>query len=308
MASPIDLQGVTKRYRHLTAVDQLNMRVEAGERIALVGHNGAGKTTLMKLMLGLVRPSAGSIQVLGTAPSAANAARFRRKLGFLPENVAFDEALTGFGLLRFYARLKGCPPAECVSLLERVGLHGAADARVRTYSKGMRQRLGLAQALLGSPRVLLLDEPTGGLDPGLRQRFYEIIESLKAKGAAVVLSSHLLTELEARTERIIIMARGRIVAEGSVSKLRRESRLPLRFHLMTAGGNGRVLERFAQATDLTVNGASNISFTAAPEDKMAVVQAIGELGNHVRDIEVISPSLDDVYAYFVPDEGRPCGP
>lgn len=308
MAELIELQDVTKRYAQLTAVERIDMRVEGGERVALVGHNGAGKTTLMKLMLGLVRPSTGSVRVLGTAPYAANAAHFRRELGFLPENVAFDEALTGAGLLRFYARLKGVAVGECERLLERVGLHGAADARVRTYSKGMRQRLGLAQALLGAPRVLLLDEPTGGLDPALRQRFHEIIESLKARGAAVVLSSHLLTELEARTERIIIMERGRIIAEGSVSKLRDESRLPLRFHLATADGASRVLERFACAGNLIRTDESGISFTAAPEEKMAVLRAVAALGDAVQDVEVIAPSLEDVYAHFVPHEGRTCGP
>lgn len=308
MADLIELEGVTKRYATTAAVEQLSMRVAGGERVALLGHNGAGKTTLMKLMLGLVRPSAGSVRVLGKTPGAGTAPRLRREIGFLPENVAFDDALTGLGLLRFYARLKGRALTECSPLLERVGLGDAAGARVRTYSKGMRQRLGLAQALLGTPRVLLLDEPTGGLDPALRQRFYEIIGSLKSNGVAVVLSSHLLTELEARTERIVIMARGRIVAAGKVGELREATGLPLRFRVLCAGSKARVLEGFAQLADLSEDADGRVTFTAPPQEKMQVLRAVAQLGEEVRDVEVIAPSLEDVYAWFVPEGAGACEP
>ena len=177
-----------------------------GRLSALVGHNGAGKTTLIKLMLGLIRADHGAIRVLNEDPAAGEFSA-RRQLGYLPENVAFNAALTGRETLAFYARLKQIKPATAWPLLDRVGLMEAADRRVGTYSKGMRQRLGLAQALLGQPRVLLLDEPTTGLDPALRQTFYEILNELRDDGATILISSHALNELEDRAEHVLIMSR-----------------------------------------------------------------------------------------------------
>ena len=151
--------------------------------------------------------------MLGEDPAAGEFSA-RRQLGYLPENVAFNAALTGRETLAFYARLKQIKPASAWPLLDRVGLTDAADRRVGTYSKGMRQRLGLAQALLGRPRVLLLDEPTTGLDPALRQTFYEILNELRDDGATVLISSHALNELEDRAEHVLIMNRGRAGGAG----------------------------------------------------------------------------------------------
>ena len=156
------LRGVSHRYGRQQAVRDVDLTLRAGECVGLVGHNGAGKSTLIKMMLGLVRPTAGSVLVLGEDPAGGAAARARRELGYLPENVALYPSLTGAETLAFYARLKRQPVASNAALLERVGITAAAHRRVGTYSKGMRQRLGLAQALLGNPRALLLDEPTIG--------------------------------------------------------------------------------------------------------------------------------------------------
>jgi Cu-processing system ATP-binding protein len=215
------MRGVTRRYGRQHAVRDVDLTLHAGECIGLVGHNGAGKSTLIKMMLGLVRPSSGSVSVLGGDPAAGAAARARKELGYLPENVALHPAMTGAETLAFYARLKRQPVAVNAALLERVGIAAAAHRRVGTYSKGMRQRLGLAQALLGNPRALLLDEPTTGLDPALRQSFYEIIGELRRDGAMVLLSSHALAELEGHVDRVVVMNQGRKVADGSIADLRR---------------------------------------------------------------------------------------
>ena len=205
--SIVALDNVSKAYGSQQVLEGINLALPQGKCLALIGHNGAGKTTLMKLILGLIRPTAGRVEVLGGDPAVADKS-FRRQLGFLPENVAFHEELTGADTLAFYARLKGLPTTCCPALLERVGLSFAATRRVRTYSKGMRQRLALAQALLGTPKLLLLDEPTTGLDPVLRQEFFEIIRELTAAGTTVIISSHILTELEARTDLAADHARG----------------------------------------------------------------------------------------------------
>ena len=187
MTAIVEIAHATKHYGGIQAVRDVSFALEPGQAVALVGHNGAGKTTLIKLMLGLVRPTEGSIRILGEDP-AAGGIETRRWLGYLPESVSFNTALTGREVLAFYARLKSEPLDDIGVLLDRVGLAKAADRRIGTYSKGMRQRLGLAQALIGTPRLLLLDEPTTGLDPGLRMEFYEIVGELCERGATVVLS------------------------------------------------------------------------------------------------------------------------
>ncbi len=223
MSSIVSVDGVEKSYGAVKALRNVSFDLGPGQLSALVGHNGAGKTTLIKLMLGLIHADCGAIHVLGEDPAAGEFSA-RRQLGYLPENVAFNAALTGRETLAFYARLKRIGQASAWPLLDRVGLMDAADRRVGTYSKGMRQRLGLAQALLGRPRVLLLDEPTTGLDPALRQTFYEILGELRDDGATVLISSHALTELEDRAEHVLIMNRGLLVARGTLAELRSISR------------------------------------------------------------------------------------
>ena len=236
MSATVSVNGVEKSYRKVRALRDVSFDLVPGRLSALVGHNGAGKTTLIKLMLGLIHADRGSIRVLDENPAAGEFSA-RRLLGYLPENVAFNAALTGRETLAFYARLKQIKPSTAWALLDRVGLMDAADRRVGTYSKGMRQRLGLAQALLGRPRVLLLDEPTTGLDPALRQTFYEILNELGNDGATVLISSHALNELEDRAEHVLIMNRGLLVAQGTLAELRSISQLPIRVSLDLAHGD-----------------------------------------------------------------------
>ena len=230
MSVSVSVNGVEKSYGPVRALRNVSFDLGPGRLSALVGHNGAGKTTLIKLMLGLIHADRGEVRVLNEDPAAGEFSA-RRQLGYLPENVAFNAALTGRETLAFYARLKQIKPASAWPLLDRVGLMDAADRRVGTYSKGMRQRLGLAQALLGRPRVLLLDEPTTGLDPALRQTFYEILNELRDDGATVLISSHALNELEGRAEHVLIMNRGVLVAQGTLAELRSISQLPIRVSL-----------------------------------------------------------------------------
>ncbi|MFP5401433.1 MAG: ABC transporter ATP-binding protein, partial [Gammaproteobacteria bacterium] len=158
-------RGVRKHYGSIHAVDGVDLEVRAGELFGLIGHNGAGKSTMFKMMLGLIPATAGELRIDGAQVEGGDFRAVRRKIGYLPENVVLYDNLTGTETLDFFARLKGVSPANNAALLERVGLIHAAKRRVREYSKGMRQRLGFAQALLGKPRILFLDEPTTGLDP-----------------------------------------------------------------------------------------------------------------------------------------------
>jgi Cu-processing system ATP-binding protein len=282
------MRAVTRRYGAQVAVNAVDLRLRAGECVGLVGHNGAGKSTLIKMMLGLVRPTLGSVMVLGEDPCAGAAAPARRALGYLPENVALHPSLTGAETLAFYARLKGQPLTRNPGLLERVGIAAAASRRVGTYSKGMRQRLGLAQALLGDPRVLLLDEPTTGLDPALRQSFYEIIHDLRCDGATVLLSSHALAELEGQVDRVVVMNRGQKVADGGIAELRGLAAIQPRVRFF-AGQGGCDL---AGWTALAGGQFERLCHEAELADVLRGLPA------SARDIEILRPSLDALYAQF----------
>jgi Cu-processing system ATP-binding protein len=295
MTPTVSVTGVVKNYRVVRALRDVSFDLVPGRLSALVGHNGAGKTTLIKLMLGLIRPDRGSIRVLDEDPAAGEFSA-RRLLGYLPENVAFNTALTGRETLSFYARLKQIKPTLAWTLLDRVGLMEAADRRVGTYSKGMRQRLGLAQALLGRPRVLLLDEPTTGLDPALRQTFYEILGELREDGATVLISSHALNELEDRAEHVLIMNRGVLVAQGTLAELRSISQLPIRISLDLAPSVDEVPAWMTGEASATPRG--HVVLVRDDAKKMDLLRnAAGD--PRVRNIEIEAPTLDDLYAHFL---------
>lgn len=294
----IVLSSVVKSYRSVDAVKDVSFQLDAGEVVALVGHNGAGKTTLIKLMLGLIRPSQGKVIVLGEDPAKGDFA-VRQRLGYLPESVAFHMALTGRETLSFYASLKRVDGSGTSALLDRVGLApAAADRPVRTYSKGMRQRLGLAQALLGQPRVLLLDEPTSGLDPALRRSFYDLISDLRATGTTVLLSSHALTELESRADRVVILNQGIKIAEGTLDSLRGLARLPTRVSVRLA--DTAALERWkSNGIAWRETGHDTLETEVAMEDKVSLLRTVTANPADVTALHIVEPTLDDVYAHFL---------
>ena len=302
----IALDAVSKRYGAQEVVHEITLAVAAGESLALVGPNGAGKTTLMKMILGVTRPSGGNVRVHGSDPSGSGAAALRSRVGYLPENVAFHGAMTGAELLAFYARLKGESVSTCGALLERVGLTDAAHRRVRTYSKGMRQRLGLAQTLLGHPRLLVLDEPTTGLDPTLREHFYRILGEQHAAGTTALVSSHALTEIEGRTDRIAIVRGGQLLICGTLDDLRTQASLPVRIRLMVDPGTAAaVAERIGAGITLSKVNDHTVDLHCLNGDKMTVVRRIGELGQPVNDVEIVPPRLDQIYAHFAGEEESP---
>jgi ABC-2 type transport system ATP-binding protein len=215
----IEAYGLRKEFGAKTAVEDLSLSVPRGEVFGFLGPNGAGKTTSIKMLLGLVAPTSGSANVLG-APIGDRATRAR--LGFLPEHFRFQDWLTGRELLQFHARLLGRSPREWAArieaLLARVDLLDAASRPIRTYSKGMMQRIGLAQALLGDPEIVFLDEPTSGLDPLGRLLVRDVIRDLRERGTTVFLNSHLLGEVEATCNRVVFVKAGRTVHELSLGE------------------------------------------------------------------------------------------
>lgn len=293
----IEVRGAHKRYGVLRAVDGIDLNVERGEILGLIGHNGAGKSTLFKMMLGLVPATAGSILVGGADVQGRGFRAARRHVGYLPENVVLYDNLSGLETLRFFARLKGAPLAQCPNLLERVGLAHAGTRPVREYSKGMRQRLGFAQALLGDPQVLLLDEPTNGLDPQAIRDFYTLLRDLQAGGVTTVITSHILAELQERVDRLAILADGKLHALGSVQALRDQTHMPLVIDLTLADADVSVAKLALAALPGVTLAATpqGVRVKCARTAKIAVVAALAPLGARLLDLEIHEPSLEDVF-------------
>ncbi|MCB2157427.1 ABC transporter ATP-binding protein [Albidovulum sp.] len=298
MTSTLKISALTKAFAGVTVLDRVSLDIAPGQRIALLGHNGAGKSTMMKIILGLIPFDSGTVEVCGNRPGSAPA---RAQVAYLPENAAFHPALTGQEQIAHYLSLRGESPKLAMNLLERVGLHEAARRRIGTYSKGMRQRVGLAQALIGKPRLLVLDEPTSGLDPVSRRDFYALLDGLATEGASILLSSHALTEVEARTDRILILSGGRMVAFGALGDLRRTADLPVAVHVTPRNGYATEIAA-ALPGAIRVNG--DLRLNCPQDEKLPILAQIASFGDKVADIEVVPPSLEDIYSHFSQRDGQ----
>lgn len=292
MKTLIEIGSVSRSFGNLKALEQVTLNVAEGETVALLGHNGAGKTTLFRILLGFIQADIGEVRIAGHDAGSEAA---RMTISYLPETVAFPKTLSGQEIVRFYASLKGASKQEADKALESVGLGEAADRRCGTYSKGMRQRLGLAQAIVGRPRILLLDEPTSGLDPISRSDFYALIAEMADQGTSVLLSSHGLSELEARAGRMAILRRGRLVADGSLAALQKNARLPTRIRIRASAPGAEDFHR--RFGGRRINGAS-VEITCAADEKMPLLSEIHDRSPALEDIEVITPSLDEIYRFY----------
>ncbi|WP_170440978.1 ABC transporter ATP-binding protein [Ruegeria arenilitoris] len=286
----LTIETVCKDRGKTRVLSDISLTLEPGQRVALLGHNGAGKSTLIKSILGLTPIQAGTIRIGTAAPGSAQA---RRDTAYLPEAVSFHPALTGREQLTLFAKLSGTR-THVPALLDRVGLGDAMDRRIGAYSKGMRQRLGLAQVLLGQPKLALLDEPTSGLDPISRQDLYAIIDELAAQGTAVLIASHALTEVEARTDRIAIMRKGRMVADDTLANLSALAGLPIRLRVRARADADALA---AELGGNRINGAS-VELLCSPADKMQALRRIAGLGDAVADVEMTPPKLEDLYRHY----------
>jgi ABC-2 type transport system ATP-binding protein len=271
VAAALAVRGLVKRYGRVEALRGVDLEVEPGELVGLLGPNGAGKSTLVKIACGLVRPSSGSAEILG---SRAGSPAARAALGYLAELFRFPGWYTADEVLRLHqslARSQG-GERERSELLEIVDLAGARDRKVDAMSKGMQQRLGIAQALVGEPKVLLLDEPTSALDPVGRRTVRELLERLRGRGISVLLNSHLLSEVELVCDRVTILLRGEVVAAGAPSDLARP----------------RGVEIETDEATLTYEAAGR-------EDVPQLVADLVAAGRKVYGVSVKRSTLEDVY-------------
>jgi Cu-processing system ATP-binding protein len=294
--SAIEVKNVFKYYGEVLAVDGVTLTVLKGETLGLIGHNGAGKSTLFKMMLGLTTSTTGEIYINGTPVHGSAFRELRRSVGYLPENVVFYDNLTGLETLQFFAALKGCERDKCLPLLEKVGLAQAANRRVDGYSKGMRQRLGFAQALLGKPQFLFLDEPTTGLDPEGIREFYAILHDLNTQGVTVIITSHILLEIQERVQRLAVLKSGKLHALGTVQELREAVDLPLVIRLRQLCSS-KILQQLLQGIvleELTIE-VDTAEIRCHRNQKMEILKRLSTLGEALEDVVVREPTLEDVF-------------
>ena len=299
----IETSALSKRFGGKTAVADLSLSVTAGEVFGFLGPNGAGKTTSLKMLLGLVAPTAGSARVLGR-PLGDRAARAR--IGFLPEHFRFHDWLTGRELLRFHGRLFGLRgrvlEQRIEELLARVDLLDAADRAVHGYSKGMIQRAGLAQALLNRPALVFLDEPTSGLDPLGRLLVRDVIHELKDSGTAVFLNSHLLGEVEATCDRVVFVKQGRTVHELRLDAAGRALEVELRLGAVsedTLAG----LARFGSGVRAE---GSVVRLEVADEEQLPEIAAwLSARGVRLYGMHAARPSLERLFLAVMGEDQRP---
>ena len=263
--------GLTKSYGTKQALVGADLRVETGELFGLLGPNGAGKSTLVKIACGLVRPTSGAIEVLGTPAGSPEA---RRGIGYLAELFRFPGWLDADELLELHQRLAGSEggAGERTELLEMVGLSDAVSVKVENMSKGMQQRLGIAQALVGSPRLLMLDEPTSALDPVGRRLVRDLLTELRSRGVTVLLNSHLLSEVELVCDRVAIMLGGRIVQQGAPAELGR-----------------------ARGVEVQMASGTRLFEGVGQDEAPAIVAELVGAGEQVYGVTVLASTLEDTY-------------
>ncbi|MFB6152246.1 MAG: ABC transporter ATP-binding protein [Haloarculaceae archaeon] len=295
----IELDGVTKRYGDVTALRGVDMAVEEGEIFGFLGPNGAGKTTTIDVLLDFVRPTAGSATVLGHDVREEPRA-IRRRTGVLPEGFDVYERLTGRQHVEFVGEAKGVD-VDPDALLSRVGLDGEdADRKAGGYSKGMKQRLVLGMALVGEPDLLILDEPSTGLDPNGARLMREVVREERDRGATVFFSSHILGQVEAVCDRVAILQDGEIVAVDSVEGLREATDAGTVMEITLAAPVDGVVEAVEAVADVEGASADGATLTVrcTGDVKMDVLNAVEEAGGEVETFDTEEASLDELFAAY----------
>ncbi len=311
----ISLKGLTKKYENLVAVDHLDLTIYKGEIFGLLGPNGAGKSTTILMMLGLTEPDAGQAEVCGIN-ATRNPAAAKRAVGYLPDNVGFYDNMTGLENLVYIARLNKIPPAQAkedaLALLKRVGLEDAINKKTGKYSRGMTQRLGLADVLIKQPEVIILDEPTLGIDPKGVKEFLELIVQLsREEGITVLLSSHHLHQVQQVCDRVGIFVRGKLIAEGNITSLSNKL-FPGDPYFIEAAIDSpdaaltkQLEEKLLQAEDIqSVSYADNLLKISCLHDLSAMIaKTIVDTGVSLTGLAKKEYGLDEIYQrYFEKEE------
>jgi len=304
----IEAQNLTKRYDGVPVVKGVTFSVAPGEIFGLLGPNGAGKTTTILMMLGLTEVSAGEVRVLGEDPVRAPL-QVKRRVGYLPDSVGFYDYMTAADNLRYTAALIGFDAAErekrVMGALDRVGLADVANKRVATYSRGMRQRLGLAEILMKDAQIAILDEPTSGLDPQATAELLAMIRSLKRDGVAVLISSHLLERVQSVCDRVALFQSGNIVLLGSVPELARQV-LGGGYNVEVEADGEGLAEKFSEMVGVKAvdqSGTTRYRLLAERDIRAEAAAVVVNAGGRLRHLLVEEPSLDTIYNRYFQTQG-----
>jgi ABC-type multidrug transport system, ATPase component len=301
----IETKDLTKEYDGTLAVDGLNLRVREGHVFGMLGPNGSGKTTTILMLLGLTEPTSGQVRVLGVDP-ARRPLSVKARVGYLPDQVGFYDELSAWENLIYIAKLNGIPRKEAYrridEALERMGLSQVANHRVRTFSRGMRQRLGVAEILIKRPRLVILDEPTQGLDPQAAREFLDIVRGLREEGISVLLASHLLYQVQAVCDRVGLFSQGKMVLEGSVRELaQRVLGAGYRVRVTSDGPAEKLLESLHRVPDVQeVKQVDTHSYelVARRDVRPEAAQAVVEAGGRLFALALEEPNLEEIYARY----------
>jgi ABC-2 type transport system ATP-binding protein len=295
----ITVTNLTKIYNDIKAVDNASFAIRKGEVFGFLGPNGAGKTTTIKAILGLIQIESGEITINGinTKDNGKYAKSF---IGYLPEKVAFYDNLTALQNMNFYAEMKHVSKTECKPLIKEMGLEHAINKKVGKFSKGMQQRLGMARALLGNPPILILDEPSGGLDPRGVALIRKKIEEMKKKESTVFVSSHILAEVQEVCNRVGIINKGVIVAEDTVEKLREHLKLKPKLVLELEKTSKKIVKAVEKLEGVEHVEAIGIMLhiVCNPKAKSKIIIAVEKAGGSIVNIQTMDPSLEEVFMRF----------
>ncbi len=271
----------------------------------MIGHNGAGKTTLIKLLLGMMRPSSGTVELCQFNPIGKHEKHIKKQIGFVPESINFQPNHTGLELMQYVAKLKSVSAEDIQIKMELTNIAFAQDKKIGTYSKGMKQRLGLAQAMLGDPRVLILDEPASGLDPDSRQILYQSLQEHARAGNTVLFSSHALNDIESYIDHIILLNKGSVLMDCSIAKYRQSLKLPVVIEIETsdaeASAKREFFDQLKQFGELNYK-ESIAHLTVEYSHKLAALAFISGT-QCVRDLRLLDASLEDIYHELLKKEG-----
>lgn len=299
----IEVNNLTKKYNNFKAVDDVSFNVRSGEILGFLGPNGAGKTTTIKSILGLIHADSGEIRISGF-DIKKRGREAKRHVGYLPEKVAFYDNLTALQNLNFYAEMKGISKEECEPLIEEFGLVDSINKKVGNFSKGMTQRLGMARAVLGNPPILILDEPTGGLDPRGVVFIRGRIREMRDKGTTIFVSSHILSEIQEICDRVGIINNGILVAKDTVSELSKKMNLKPKITVELEKMSDVVVEsvKKIKGVDKVEIIGRSIDVVCNSKTKAKVILAIATAGGDIVNLYTKEPSLEEVFMRFT--EGK----
>ena len=314
MNNIVEVKDLSKSYGGNLVVDRLNLEIREGQIFGLLGPNGAGKTTTILMLLGLTEPAGGSIRVGGFDP-VSEPLKVKRIAGYMPEKLGFYDNLTAHQNLDLIAEFNGIDAVESRrisdDLLQKVGLAEVADKPVGTFSKGMKQRLGIADVLVKRPRVVILDEPTSGLDPAGINEVLDLIQDLPAAGTSVIMSSHRLYEVERTCHRVGILSQGKLIAEGSLDELGQGARAGGRYRIEVTTGEPAAtvredVARLAGVSKVTVEG-TGMTVSSETDVRAEIVRTITAKGIPMLEIKMVETTLDEIYLNYFRDDA-PQGP